>query len=143
MVQKALHVGAAGYIPKSSTGDVMLSALHMVLSGGVYLPPLLLDQEMNEARSHVSRSSKNSSKLINNETGSIGPGLTIRQLEVLSLICKGESNKRIGRALGLTEGTVKLHVTAILRTLKINNRTQAVIRAIELGLVNDKVNGTG
>ncbi|HBT41869.1 MAG TPA: DNA-binding response regulator, partial [Rhodospirillaceae bacterium] len=66
-----------------------------------------------------------------------GPGglhLTPRQRDVLNLMAGGKSNKEIARILGLAEGTIKLHVTGLLKVLDANNRTQAVIKAASLGL---------
>ena len=63
-------------------------------------------------------------------------GLTPRQRDVLQLLQKGQPNKLIARQLGLTEGTVKVHIAAILRTLQVRNRTEAVVRARELGFGN-------
>jgi DNA-binding NarL/FixJ family response regulator len=63
------------------------------------------------------------------------PRLTRRQTDVLGLIAKGHSNKRIAGELGLAEGTVKLHVAAVLRALGVQNRTQAVLEATARGLV--------
>ena len=68
------------------------------------------------------------------ESGAL-PRLTPRQLDVLGLVARGYSNKRIARALGLAEGTVKLHVAAVLKALGVANRTQAVFEATGLGLV--------
>ena len=61
-------------------------------------------------------------------------GLTLRQAEVLALLVEGKPNKLICRELGLAAGTVKAHVTGVLRALKVANRTQAVIEATRLGL---------
>ena len=63
-----------------------------------------------------------------------GAHLTVRQLDVLRRLLKGEPNKVIARQLGLVEGTVKIHIAGILRGLKVRNRTEAVVRARELGL---------
>ncbi len=126
-VLQAVNLGAAGFIPKTSSSRVMLSALKLVLSGGVYLPPALLDQGTG------------------NQTLADSPGapfgaenaasfLTPRQREVLALLGQGKSNKEIARVLQLAEGTVKLHVTAILKALNVNNRTRAVVAASQLGL---------
>jgi DNA-binding NarL/FixJ family response regulator len=117
-VRKAIDAGAMGYIPKSSTPEVMMSALQLVLSGGIYLPPHLL-QELPAA-----------------ENGSDGSDdqlarLTPRQRDVLRLLAKGQSNKQIADVLGLAPGTVKIHISRILRAFKVQNRTQAVIAATD------------
>jgi DNA-binding NarL/FixJ family response regulator len=108
-VQAALDGGAAGFIPKSSLSDVILSALRLVLAGGIYTPPGLL----NGQNVVVSKAQLNA--------------LTPRQREVLVLMGQGKSNKDIGNLLGLCEATVKQHVSAILKALHVSNRMQAVI----------------
>ncbi len=121
-VLQAVNLGAAGFIPKTSSSRVMLSALNLVLSGGVYLPPALLEQGGGLG---------DSSGTGNDNAVSF---LTPRQREVLTLLGQGKSNKEIARVLQLAEGTVKLHVTAILKALNVNNRTRAVVAASQLGL---------
>lgn len=122
-VLQAVNMGAAGFIPKTSSSRVMLSALKLVLSGGVYLPPALLDQ---------SGPGGDDGAPVAGETAIAA--LTPRQREVLALLGQGKSNKEIARVLELAEGTVKLHVTAILKALNVNNRTRAVVAASHLGL---------
>lgn len=125
-VLQAVNLGAAGFIPKTSSSRVMLSALKLVLSGGVYLPPALLDQSGDsELSDNVGTRS------IQENAASF---LTPRQREVLTLLGQGKSNKEIARVLQLAEGTVKLHVTAILKALNVNNRTRAVVAASQMGL---------
>ena len=115
-VRSALDGGAAGFIPKSSSSDVILSALRLVLSGGIYTPPGLL----NGQHTQVTKEQLNS--------------LTPRQREVLVLLGHGRSNKEIAKTMGLTEATVKQHVSAILKSLKVSNRMQAVIAGRRLKL---------
>jgi len=136
-VKKALDCGAQGFIPKSSNSEIMLGALRLVLSGGVYIPSLLLNDSVKDPSNE---STLGNSVNRENELHSSPPadhGLTLRQLEVLSLICRGLSNKEISRTLGLAEGTVKIHVTAILKTLRVTSRTQAVIAAQGFGLTGE------
>lgn len=123
-VLQAVNMGAAGFIPKTSSSRVMLSALKLVLSGGVYLPPALLEQSNSQA---------DGLGIANENAVSF---LTPRQREVLALLGQGKSNKEIARVLQLAEGTVKLHVTAILKALNVNNRTRAVVAASQLGLTS-------
>jgi len=118
-VRQALDRGAMGFIPKSSTSSVMLGALRLVLSGGVYLPPAFLDR-FQTGRTPTAVPSIEAL------------GLTPRQHDVLRLLGKGQSNKEIARVLGLAEGTVKLHISAILRALGVGSRTRAVIAAARL-----------
>ena len=126
-VMKALELGALGYIPKSAEGDVILNALRLVLSGGIYVPPEIL------AHAELSLSAPRPRPTDQTQTSPATVGLTDRQLDVLALVMQGKSNKTICRALSLAEPTVKNHVTAILRALKVSNRTEAVIAVNELG----------
>ena len=114
-MQRALDLGAMGFIPKDTSGPVMLGALNLVLSGGIYIPPSMI---RNEHPPTPGDGYKNES------------GLTPRQLEVLSLLVEGGANKEIAQRLNLAEATVKMHVTAILKSLNVNNRTRAA-RAVE------------
>jgi DNA-binding NarL/FixJ family response regulator len=124
-VLAALDAGAAGFIPKSSSNEVMLHAVRLVLEGGRYVPPeVLLQSPAGAAASGRSRAGLPLESL----------GLTGRQIDVLRLIAKGRPNKVICRELGLAERTVKAHVTAVLRALNVTSRTQAAIAAARLGL---------
>jgi DNA-binding NarL/FixJ family response regulator len=121
-VRRALSLGALGYIPKSSPPRALLSALQLVLSGNIYVPPLMLGPAAAAPRSAGADAARPSASL------------TERQVEVLRLLGKGLSNKEIGRDLGLSEKTVKAHVTAIFRMLNVVNRTQAANAAREADL---------
>lgn len=117
-IQRTLNAGALGFIQKSSPSRVMLEALHQVLAGDIYIPPALAQSLTTPAA----------------EANSIFPHLTGRQLEVLKLLIQGKTNKTIGQKLGLSEGTVKIHMAAIFRALNVSNRTEATIAARNLGL---------
>jgi DNA-binding NarL/FixJ family response regulator len=124
-VMKALDLGALGYIPKSSQSDVMVNALRLVMSGGLYIPPEIFSHESaHDAARLAPGDSQGSPEYM---------GLTERQLDVLGLMMQGNSNKTICRILNLAEPTVKNHVTAILKTLNVSNRTEAVVAANNLG----------
>jgi DNA-binding NarL/FixJ family response regulator len=105
----------------------MLSALQLVFAGGIYIPPEILTREETSFSVPIARY-KNRPIVSPSEIG-----LSARQLEVLALLMQGKSNKVICRILDLAEPTVKNHVTAILKALKVTNRTEAVIAANELG----------
>jgi len=122
-VRKAIDAGAMGYIPKSSTPEVMMSALQLVLSGGIYLPPHLL-QEVPAGHSSAAENGSD-------ESDDQLARLTPRQRDVLRLLAQGQSNKQIAEVLGLAPGTVKIHISRILRAFKVQNRTQAVIAATD------------
>jgi DNA-binding NarL/FixJ family response regulator len=134
LVLEAVRLGASGFIPKTSSSKVMLSALRLVMSGGVYLPPALIDETVVSSRD----------PMVGADLSLEATPLTPRQREVLALLGQGKSNKEIARILNLSEGTVKLHVTAILKALNVSNRTGAVVAASRLGLTSlDKVDGPG
>jgi len=126
-VMQALDAGAMGFIPKTSSNEVLLGALRLVLSGGVYLPAEVLRH--SPAPAIGSKSGPAGA-----EVGYRDLGLTERQAEVLALVVQGKPNKIICRELNLAEGTVKIHVTAILKALGVASRTQAVIAVGKLGL---------
>ncbi len=122
-VQQALGMGAAGFIHKSTAPSVMLSALRLVLAGGIYVPPHAMRQE--------------TARLVPMTSQAKGMGenrLTARQMEVLRLLALGKPNKLIARELDLSEGTVKIHLSAIFRVLDVNNRTEAVLAAQQMSL---------
>jgi len=114
-IRRVLDAGAMGYIPKREKAEVMLSALRLVLSGGIYVPPLALG---------ATRAPR------------AGVELTPRQEEVLRCLREGHSNKEIARCLGMTEATVKAHVGAIFKALDVSTRGQAVRVAEQLGLLS-------
>ena len=126
-VLAAMEAGAAGFVPKCSSNEVMVNALRLVLAGGKYLPPEVLSPARGDATRQARQGSTLSVETL---------GLSARQAEVLKFIARGASNKVICHELGLAERTVKAHVTAIFRALKVTNRTQAAIEAAKLGLVD-------
>ncbi len=114
-IRQSLAAGAMGYIPKSSEPNVTISAMKLVLDGGVYIPPHVLSQAADtDIGKNVSGAET--------EKGI----LSRRQLEVLRLIQSGKSNNAIAEELGLSTGTVKMHVSGIFKKLKVSNRTEAV-----------------
>lgn len=133
-MEKVMNYGAMGFVCKSSTAAVMLSALNLVLSGGVYIPSQLLRQygEMAEKEPDVT----DRRSLHTNEYG-----LTQRQMEVLTHLSAGLSNKEIAEAIHLAEGTVKIHVAAVYQTLRVSNRMEAVRMAEKLGLIGGAPHG--
>lgn len=128
-VTRAIDGGAMGFIPKTSSSQLLLNALRLVLSGAIYLPLEVLRKEQDIGPA-TPRAPATPSEL--RDPAEIG--LTARQAQVLALLVQGKPNKLICRALNLAEGTVKIHVTAILKTLGVMNRTQAVIAVSKLGL---------
>jgi DNA-binding NarL/FixJ family response regulator len=136
-VTQALDQGAMGYIPKLSSNEVLISALRLVLSGGIYIPPAIL------ARWECPTAADPQTAAASGRSGSprrtpADLGLSGRQAQVLRLLLEGKSNKIICRELDLAESTVKNHVTLILKALNVTSRTQAVIAAARMGLVCER-----
>ena len=121
-IHNALKAGVSGYIPKSSTPEVTMSAIRLVLSGGIYLPPSALrptDADLGQGKLSDPRRPSTS------RAPEAKAELTRRQTEVLDLMVLGKSNKAIAETLGLTPGTVKIHMSRIFKVLKVGNRTEA------------------
>lgn len=138
-VQTAMDMGAVGYFPKTLSGRAMLKAIELVLSGEKFIP---VDHATNGLMpSYFNDGNKN--KLIaplpiHTKAPKIEPdtrNLTPREQEVLEYLGQGLSNKDIARELDLQEVTIKLHVRGICRKLEVSNRTQAALKAYELGLI--------
>ena len=128
-VAKALDLGAHGFIPKSGQREIMLSALNLVFAGGVYIPPeILVCEDLPLPKPALTRLAADTARVTPGDLG-----LTGRQLDVLALMMQGKSNKAICRVVELALPTVKNHVTAVLKALKVTNRTEAVIAVGELG----------
>jgi DNA-binding NarL/FixJ family response regulator len=125
--RRALSAGAAGFIPKSTPTPQVIEALQEVLAGGVYLPPTMGDSLSSAA---VENPAFPQAPPTQPEAGS----LTVRQIEVLGFLCQGKGNKEIAADFGLSEKTVKTHLSAIFKVLRVVNRTQAVLAARRLGL---------
>jgi DNA-binding NarL/FixJ family response regulator len=135
-VTQALDQGAMGYIPKHSSNEVLIGALRLVLSGGIYIPPEILArwESPPAADRHAAASGRGSRP----QRTPADFGLSERQAQVLRLLLEGKSNKLIRRELDLAESTVKNHVALILKALNVTSRTQAVIAAARLGLVFER-----
>jgi DNA-binding NarL/FixJ family response regulator len=114
-VAKAMKGGAAGFVSKASSTDVLLGALREVLAGEIWLPP--------EYRESLSSGRKRARSVAERY------GLTKSQARVLDLLAEGKTNREIAELLGVTEGTVKIHVSAIFKALGVSNRSQALLVA--------------
>ncbi len=124
-VKRAFKLGALGFIPKTTDREVMLNAIQLVLSGGIYIPSEILDGE--EATPSRLRNEPATRKFPNDL------GLTDRQIEVLALLMEGKNNKSIAKALNMAVPTVKNHITVVLKALNVTNRTEAVIKLGQMG----------
>jgi DNA-binding NarL/FixJ family response regulator len=122
---RAVERGAMGLVPKTVTGEEVLEAIDTVMEGRVWLPKAAVGPAgraaLNEAPGGCSDLDTNGLDRMRN--------LTRRQREVLERLVEGKSNAAVARDLGLAEGTVRIHVSAILKTLNVGNRTQAAILA--------------
>jgi two-component system nitrate/nitrite response regulator NarL len=117
--REAFARGALGYVPKSASHHTLLSAIRLVLDGDRYVPPLILAE----------------SQPLSIQTAAGGSPLTARQIDVLRPLSDGKSNRQIALELGLSEKTVKAHVTAIFKSLNVVNRTQAAAVGRAAGLI--------
>ena len=133
-VVKALRLGAFGFIPKSATRKLILGALQFVMSGGTYIPPQALPSDQSPLTPTPAPTLQAKPETGADKVSPANFGLTGRQIDVLALIMQGKSNKAICRVLDLSEPTVKSHVSAILRALKVSNRTEIVIAVNALKL---------
>lgn len=126
-VGKAMKCGAAGFVSKTCASDHLLSVLRDVLAGRVFSPeiPLSPSSVSFPVFSHFP---------IGEGREPSDFGLTERQAEVLSLMVKGKSNRDIAGLLGLSEGTVKIHLTAIFKVLGVSSRTQAMVAVARQGI---------
>ena len=110
-LRRAMRAGASGFVPKASSGQALREAIATVLDGGIYVPSALQDDSgVSESQSIAERY-----------------GLTAAQMRVVELLREGKTNREIAQFLGLSEGTVKIHVSAILRAMNVRNRTQALV----------------
>ncbi len=112
-IQRAMRSGASGFVPKSCSSEELLSAIRTVLDGGVYTPK-------DDSSSAAAR--RRGGAPIQERFG-----LTTAQTRVMELLAQGKTNREIADLLGLSEGTVKVHMSAIFRALNVSNRAQAVL----------------
>lgn len=124
IIRETIDHGAAGFIPKSSTPEVLIAALRLILADGIYLPPHALHEAPASAKPVVSSEAP----------APPGDQLSGRQREVLLRVVQGKPNKVVARELDISEGTVKAHLSAAFRVLGVRNRTEAVYVAARLGL---------
>lgn len=125
VINAAISEGAMGFVPKSSSPEMLMAALQLILAGGAYLPP------------HVRMASPCGLGPLPGATHCgqrKAAGLSDRQLEVLLKVVQGKPNKVIAREMNLAEGTIKAHLSTAFRMLDVSNRTEAVFKAAQLGL---------
>ncbi len=123
-MRRVLDEGASGFIPKAANSAELLAALRLVLAGGVYVPRAALGAPAAAGSGAARREQRRE------RAGT----LSARQIEVLSLMARGLTNREICDVLEIREGTVKTHIAAIFETLEVTNRTEAAVAARELGI---------
>jgi DNA-binding NarL/FixJ family response regulator len=126
VARRALAHGASAYIPKSSSGESIVAAIRAVLDGDVWLPPALLGAP-GELRPDEAAAAAQIA------------ALTPQQFRVMTMIAEGLLNKQIAYDLGVSEATVKAHMTAIMRKLGVNNRTQVALIASQLAVEQESM----
>jgi len=140
-VIRSIDMGAMGFVPKRSSTEVLSQALRLVMSGGIYVPPMSLGTEAPapaapEVNSQAARLQQISQLATASEyqmqAGLENLSLTPRQTDVLALLLQGKPNKIIARELGVSVETVKDHVAAVLKALGVNSRTQAVLAVSQM-----------
>lgn len=126
-VLAAIEHGARGFIPKTTSGESMINALRLVMSGERYLPSSLID--------NVTVPSRSSSAMVGRSIPEDGllAKLTERELEILKYVIDGKTNKEIGKIVGLQEITIKVHVRNAYKKLGAANRADAVRIALQQG----------
>jgi DNA-binding NarL/FixJ family response regulator len=127
-VKKALQMGAVGFISKTSDREEMRHALDTIFRGDVYIPSGIEEQ----LETLMARDGMDPNEALRLKAKSLG--VTRRQLQVLQLLAKGYSNKKIADEIDLTERTVKAHVSALFTILNVSNRTECVLEGERLGL---------
>ncbi|MDE1545827.1 response regulator transcription factor [Dechloromonas agitata] len=121
-----LNLGASGFIPKAFSGEALLSAVRAVLAGNIFRPSGQSAAPTLDAETPIPPAK--------NGVRPDEVGLTERQAQVLALMVRGLTNRDIADQLGLSEGTVKIHATAVFKTLGVSSRTQALVAVARYGI---------
>jgi len=117
-VRLAINAGAMGFVPKSAGSEVLLKALDHVLDGGISVPEMVDFSDWDDGEGPTPDVRR----------------LTRRQLQVLAAVCEGKTNREVALELGLSEKTIKAHMTAVFKVLHVQSRTQAIVVARRLGM---------
>lgn len=125
-ITRVLNLGASGFIPKAFSGEALLSAVREVLDGNIFRPSGQSAGPTLDAETPIPP--------VKNGVRPDEVGLTDRQSQVLALMVRGLTNRDIADQLGLSEGTVKIHATAVFKTLGVSSRTQALVAVARYGI---------
>lgn len=141
-VIRSIDMGAMGFVPKRASNDTLFEALRLVMSGGIYVPPMTMGVDSAApAQPDPDTTIPGYMKVVGAQAAHSGYqttptlaqlGLTPRQTDVLALLLQGKPNKLIARELNLSVETIKDHVAAVLRALGVNSRTQAVLAVSQM-----------
>ena len=132
LMRSLIDIGVLGFIPKAYSPDVMLSAIRLVMSGGMYVPPMLLAAAQAQNWQPGAATAAPAPDPARSSLDGLRSLLTERQIDVMRLLSQGKPNKLIARDLGISEGTVKIHLAAIFRALNVRNRVEAVVASRKL-----------
>lgn len=133
ILQETYDIGVSGYVSKSFSNNLILSAINLVMAGGMYIPPEVMKMSLKSSSESVRNMIKDLD--LPHTISSNDSGLTPRQTEVLECLAEGLPNKQIAYKLGVSEGTIKIHITLLMKTLEVTNRTAAVRKAVQLGIL--------
>jgi DNA-binding NarL/FixJ family response regulator len=131
-VIRAIDLGAMGFVPKRASNETLTEALHVVMSGGIYVPPMTTMAGIGDESAFEAQATSPADTGMPKPQALAAFKLTPRQTDVLGLLLRGQSNKLIARELDLSVETVKDHVAAVLRALGVNSRTQAVLAVSQM-----------
>ncbi len=136
ILQKTFDIGVSGYVSKSFSNSLIISAINLVMAGGIYVPPEVLQMSVQSSPEPMREllASLNEPKSDTTDNNILTP----RQKEVLACLAEGLSNKQIAYRLGVSEGTIKIHITLLLRALEVTNRLAAVRKAVQLGIIKEE-----
>jgi len=135
LMHKALDCGASGFLTKDTDNDIIIQAIRLVLAGGVYLPPSIINRASDEGTASDTGARNGAHDDGLSRTLRIRKQITRRQRQVLVQLRSGKSNRDISASLHLSESTIKGHIAAIFKLLGATNRIQAVIEAQKLGIL--------
>jgi DNA-binding NarL/FixJ family response regulator len=139
----AFRAGANGYFVDVTTCDVFVKSMELVTMGETIFPPTFLSFVQKAEGNHLSEAvprDENNAAILTTTEDTIAPQLSAREKSILRYLIEGDSNKGIARKIDITEATVKVHVKAILRKIRVQNRTQAAIWGMNNGSLTRTVN---
>ena len=142
LISSGLRAGALGYVLKDATAEELVQTIHAASRGQTLLQPAVASKVFSSLSPSSARSATATTDAFSPRPGTVSyfdgtsevEPLTEREREILALVGQGASNRQIGERLYLQEGTVKNHISTILNKLRVRDRTQAALKARELGL---------